>query len=151
MTTSPERRLLWTPVGANRRTMSKSILSYPDGIAGAALFLLRVSSGLASWPVFTRLSETPDHWWVGIATTLAVASLVLGLFTRLTAVLVVTAIAAGSLLDAEGGALLLLLSSAAGTAALALMGPGAFSVDSQRDGRRVIKLMPHSPDGGRKD
>lgn len=131
--------------------MSKSILSYPDGVAGAALLLMRLSSGLAAWPVLTRLSEIPDHWLVGTATVLVAVSLIAGLLTRVAAVLVLAATVAGIVWDASGGTLLHLLSSAGATAALALMGPGAFSVDAHRHGRRVIKLTPHSPDWGSKD
>ena len=131
--------------------MSKSILSYPDGVAGTALSLMRLSSALAVWPIFTLLSETPDHWPVGVATGLVVASLVVGLFTRLAAVLVFGAIIAGIVWGAGAGTWLLLLSSAGGTAALALLGPGAFSIDAHWYGRRVIRLTPHSPDWGSKE
>lgn len=130
--------------------MSKIILSYPDGVAGAALLMMRLSSGFAAWAAFTQISQRSDHWLTVIAYALVAVALIAGIFTRLVAVLLVTAIVACIVSDARG-MLSIWLSSAGGTAALALMGPGAFSIDAHRYGRRVISLTPRSPDRGGKD
>lgn len=130
--------------------MSKAMLSYPDGVAGAALLLMRLSAALAAWAVFSQLPDTFEYWASGIASSLVAAALIAGLFTRLAAVLLVAAIIAFIIWGA-GGALFFSLSGAGATSALVLMGPGAFSIDAQRHGRRVITLTPHSPDWGGRD
>ena len=54
----------------------------------------------------------------------------------------------GLLVKTSGEAMLPLLACAGSAAALALLGPGAFSVDAKWYGRRVIKLVARTPDRG---
>ena len=127
--------------------MSKTILSYPDGAAGIALLLMRLSSSVIAWPVFSRLWETAGPWPAMLATLLIGAALVSGACTRVAAMLLVAALT-GLLVKASGEAMLPLLACAGSAAALALLGPGAFSVDAKWYGRRVIKLVARTPDRG---
>ena len=130
--------------------MSKTILSYPDGVAGIALLLMRLSSGLVAWPVLSRLLESNGSWAGLLAALLLGAALVSGAFTRLAALLLAAALAA-LLVGASPEAMLALLACAGNVTALALLGPGAFSVDAKWYGRRVIKLVGRSPDRGGPD
>jgi putative oxidoreductase len=130
--------------------MSKTILSYPDGVAGIALLLMRLSSGLVTWPVLSRLLESNGSWAGLLAALLLGAALVSGAFTRLAALLLAAALAA-LLVGASPEAMLALLACAGNVTALALLGPGAFSVDAKWYGRRVIKLVGRSPDRGGPD
>ena len=126
--------------------MSKTILSYPDGVAGIALLFMRLSSSLIAWPVLSRLLEPAGQWPGIVVTALVGAALIAGAFTRIAAALMVAALAA--LLMNDNGDTLHLLACAGCVGALALLGPGAFSIDAKWYGRRVIRLMGRSPDGG---
>ncbi len=126
--------------------MSKTILSYPDGVAGIALLFMRLSSSLIAWPVLSRLMEPAGQWSGTVASALVGAALVAGAFTRIAATLMVAALAA--LLMNDSGDTLHLLACAGCVGALALLGPGAFSIDAKWYGRRVIRLVGRSPDGG---
>ncbi len=130
--------------------MSKTILSYPDGVAGIALLLLRLSSSLIAWTVLSRLLESAGPWPAALATLLVGAALVSGTCTRTAAMLMVAALA--TLLVTDSGETMPHLLACAGSAgALALLGPGAFSIDAKWYGRRVIRLGARSPDGGGPD
>lgn len=130
--------------------MSRTILSYPDGVAGIALLVMRLSSGLIAWPVLPPLLESAGPWPGGLAALLVGAALVSGACTRIAAMLLAAAIAA-LLVSGSGEAMLPLMACAGSAAALALLGPGAFSVDARWYGRRVIKLVARSPDRGGQD
>jgi uncharacterized membrane protein YphA (DoxX/SURF4 family) len=126
----------------------KLILRYPDGAAGAALLLLRFSSAAIAWPTLARLLPTPAGWWFAASgAAILILALATGFGTRAAALLLATALVAG-LLAARGETALLLLASAGGATALALLGPGAWSIDAHRYGHRVIHLDPRSPDRG---
>jgi hypothetical protein len=130
--------------------MSKTILSYPDGVAGIALLLMRLSAGLVAWPVLSSLLEPAGPWPGGVVALLLAGVLVLGAFTRIAAMLLAAALAA-LLAGVSGEVMLPLLACAGNVAALALLGPGAFSADARWYGRRVIKLVARSPDRGDPD
>ena len=132
------------------RRMSETILSYPDGVAGVALLLMRLSSGLVAWPVLSRLLEPAGPWPGWMAALLLGAALVLGAFTRIAAMLLAAALAM-LLAGISGDVMLPLLACAGNVAALALLGPGAFSADARWYGRRVIRLVARSPDRGGPD
>lgn len=127
--------------------MSKTILSYPDGFAGVALLLMRLSSSLIAWPVLARLLEPAGQWPGVVAAVLVGAALLSGACTRIAAALIVGALAALLVKD-SGDTMLHLLACAGCVGALALLGPGAFSIDAKWHGRRVIRLVGRSPDGG---
>jgi hypothetical protein len=128
--------------------MPRLIVHYPDGAAGLALLLMRLSLALAACPSVASLWRAPTPWWLTTFSTAAFAlALVLGFGTRLAALLLAAGLTANAL-TATGDLRLLLMGSAGSAAALLLMGPGAYSVDARRFGRRVIRLEPRSPDRG---
>lgn len=124
------------------------LLRYPDGVTGVALLLMRLSCALIAFPALTRLWPASVSWWPpAILSTLLSLALVVGLGTRIAALLLVAVLAA-DLLAASGELVLVMLASASGAGALTLLGPGAYSIDAQLFGRRVIRLEPRSPERG---
>jgi uncharacterized membrane protein YphA (DoxX/SURF4 family) len=128
--------------------MPKLILRYPDGAAGVALLLMRLSCALVGFPALARLWPAPDSWWMAAIASAAMAlALLAGIATRAAALLLVAALAA-DLVTARGEIVLLVLASGGAAGALVLLGPGAYSIDAHRFGRRVIRLAPRSPNRG---
>jgi uncharacterized membrane protein YphA (DoxX/SURF4 family) len=77
--------------------------------------------------------------------------LVAGLATRSVALLLGVAVAF-ALVDATDPLRQLLLAGhVGGCAAIMLVGPGAYSLDARRHGRRVIHLQSNTPDRGTDD
>jgi putative oxidoreductase len=128
--------------------MSNYVSRYPDGAAGLALLFIRMSYafvafGIIAMPPTGILSATFLH----LAAGLVALSLLAGLATRLIALLL--GIAVATTLAAAGPIQQLLLAGhIGGCAAIVLIGPGAFSVDARRHGRRVILLQTNTPDRG---
>ena len=137
------------PSSHYRSRMTKFLSRYPDGAAGVALLLMRFSSALsavlvlASLPMPTALSSLS----IFLSAVVAIA-LVLGLATRTVAFAL--AVAAAAVVLAAGGGFSL-AAQVCSCAALALLGPGAYSIDAKRFGRRVVTLEPRSPDRGSND
>jgi hypothetical protein len=129
------------------RTVLKLTSRYPDGIAGAALLLLRLSCALSAFPVSTALWPGADETRLATAATLLAATLATGIATRLAALVLVISLSI-AFLTAHGERALLLMSAAGSTSALLLRGAGAYSIDAHRYGRSVIRLQPRSPDRG---
>ncbi len=128
--------------------MPKLISRYPDGATGIALLVMRISYALIAFPALSRLWPAPASWWLAAAGSAAIAlALLSGCGTRAVALLLALALAA-NLLAARGEVVLFILGSIGGVGALALLGPGAYSIDAHRFGRRVIRLEPRSPDRG---
>lgn len=114
--------------------MQRFFSSFPDGRAGVGLFLLRVAVG-ASVVVHARIWQGAPSWQ-----TIAVGSLVL-VVALLLLIGFMTPVA-GSI----GAAIGLTSATATGlclliiAAAIVLLGPGAYSIDSRLFGRREIRL-----------
>jgi uncharacterized membrane protein YphA (DoxX/SURF4 family) len=128
--------------------MQRAFTSFPSGWAGAALLVLRVVVGTAAI-VEAALSGSGSHslpiWVAAASAVLAGLALVVGFLTPI----------ASALLAAEG-ALILLYAHAAGlqllgsrmalfelvvmAAALAILGPGAASIDARLFGRREVAI-----------
>jgi uncharacterized membrane protein YphA (DoxX/SURF4 family) len=124
------------------------ISRFPDGAAGGALLLLRLSCAVIAWPAFARFWPASAGWWPAAFSAAIIAlALIAGVGTRVAAALLVMVLAA-DLFTAAGETPLLLLGCAGGGAALALLGPGAHSIDAHRFGRRVIRVEPRSLDRG---
>ena len=126
--------------------LTKWLSRYPDGVAGIGLVLLRLACAwvalLAIAPLqLLRLSTDAS---TVIAAALAFATLV-GLYTRTAAFLSVAAALAGAFVSGSDTAEAM-LARACGCAALGLLGPGAYSIDANIFGRRVIRLEPRGPD-----
>src|SRR5690242_9627884 len=99
---------------AYRSDVLKLTSRYPDGIAGTALLLLRLSCSLAAFPAVGALWPRADSTWLAIAATLLATSLAIGIATRLAA-LVLTICILLALAPAANGEMALLLTSVAGS------------------------------------
>ena len=124
----------------------RSLSRYPDGAAGIALVLLRLS---CAWIAFLMIARLPFPQLspnasivisIGVALTLA-----LGFGTRIVAFVLAAATIATAFMTGNDSALSM-IARACGCAALGLLGPGAYSIDANVFGRRVIRLEPRGPD-----
>jgi putative oxidoreductase len=126
--------------------VTRFLSRYPDGATGIALVLLRLACAwiailvIACLP-FPQVSRNASIV-VAAAFALALAS---GFGTRVAAfVLAVAAIAAASMTGSSIA--LTMIARACCCVALGLLGPGAYSIDANVFGRRVIRLEPRAPD-----
>jgi putative oxidoreductase len=129
--------------------MVKFLSRYPDGSPGAGLLLLRFSCALVAYPVLARLPLPPSVLRLVLLPAAAgiALALALGFGTRTVALLLaVTALAAVPTLGADGA--FMFIASAGGGGALALLGPGAYSIDARVFGRQVIRFKSRSPGSG---
>jgi hypothetical protein len=112
---------------------------FPRGWPGIALALLRLSVAAACLQTSTHRAGSA---WVLLADIPLCASLCAGALTPLAAVLAVALqlSAAADLLVSSAGCVVITILDAA---ALALLGPGAYSLDALRFGRRVISAESH--------
>jgi hypothetical protein len=118
--------------------MQRLFSMFPRGWPGIGLVLLRLSVALAC--LQTCPQETRPAW-VLLAFVPLCASLCAGALTPLAAVLAVALqlSAAADLLVSRAGVVIAILEAGA----LALLGPGAYSLDALRFGRRVISAESH--------
>jgi hypothetical protein len=110
---------------------------FPAGAAGVALLLLRFS--VATMLVTNAVtSEDPTfHMWELAGLSLLVASLCLGVFTPVSSVLSCS-VEIVALSDLRELGVTHLIVSILITASLAMLGPGAYSVDARMFGRRLV-------------
>lgn len=104
-------------------------------MAGLALLILRIA---VAAPLATSLSNVGPAWFYP-AVIILVAALLGGLFARVAAAIsaaVIGALSIGAGLPTGAAVALHSLSAVA----LAMLGPGAYSLDALLFGRRVIKL-----------
>jgi hypothetical protein len=131
--------------------MTRLLFRYPDGAAGTALVLLRFACAWIAFLVIARLPFSPSSPNACIFTSAAFAlALGLGLGTRNVAF----ALAAGAIATAfiaSNDMALTMLAPACACAALGLLGPGAYSIDANVFGRRVIRMEPRAPGRGSED
>jgi putative oxidoreductase len=126
--------------------MMTSLSRYPDGAAGIALVLLRLACAWIAFLVITRLPFPQFSPNASIVVSLAVAlTLALGFGTRIVAFVLAVATMATAFMTGNDSALTM-IASGCGCAALGLLGPGAYSIDANVFGRRVIRLEPRGPD-----
>lgn len=129
--------------------MSNYVCHYPDGAAGLALLILRLGYACVAVGVAAMLpTDILGATFLHVATGLAALLLVAGLTTRSVALLLGVAVAFTLVASADPARQLLFAGHVGGCAAIALVGPGAFSVDAKRHGRRVIHLQANTPDRG---
>jgi len=131
--------------------MTNYVCRYPDGAAGFGLLCGRtsyafVAFGLAASP----LPVAVDAYLLYVAAGLIALLLALGLVARVVAALLGIA-ALATLILSPPVQQLLLAGHVGACVVLALVGPGAFSIDARLHGRRVIHLQTHAPDRGPDD
>jgi putative oxidoreductase len=124
----------------------RSLSRYPDGAAGIALVLLRLA---CAWIAFLMIARLPFPQFspnANIVVSVAFAlTLALGFGTRIVAFVLAAATMATAFMTGNDSALTM-IARACGCAALGLLGPGAYSIDANVFGRRVIRLEPRGPD-----
>jgi hypothetical protein len=117
---------------------------FPQGGPGAALLLLRVAVAL------TLVASTVHHsglYFLLFAGGLLVAlSLIIGYLTPLMSV-IGGAFSVANLLHVQQAHALILVVTILDAAALALLGPGAYSLDSRLFGRSVTVVPPRKDSG----
>ena len=117
--------------------MKHSFFVFPSGLTGSGLFVLRMSV------VLFLTSVAPTHFapepWLCFALGLLALLLTIGFCTRTSAS--VAAIMAAAIAWDVGGLLALsVLGHMFAGAAVAMVGPGAFSMDARLFGRRTLHL-----------
>lgn len=128
--------------------MLRLFSAFPNGRPGLGLLLLRLAVGVAVVVRGIHGASSQLDWEsaLGVAGAAGGALLLAGFLTPLAALWVAGALALSRPLATSGGpgdlSALLLLSDCG---ALALLGPGAWSVDARLFGRREI-LIPRAPD-----
>ena len=120
--------------------MQRLFAMFPSGAPGFALLLLRLSVAAPLILQACQRSEQLPGWLVAGALLLS-GSLVVGCLTPIAAVVAIgmQLLAPLGLSVTDHGFLSVLVLNAL---ALALLGPGAYSFDSLRFGRQVLKLPP---------
>ena len=116
--------------------MAHVFFSYPDGRVGLALILMRAS--LAILILSNKMVLLPAVWWALSSLVLSVA-LGLGFGVRVTAGLCALAFMAMAW-PLGDMASISTLASALNALALALLGPGSFSLDALAFGRRTVRF-----------
>ena len=120
--------------------------SFPTGVPGLGLLLLRVAVGVGAGllPVVQAFAARGPHTWASLVACVLGAMLVLGLLTPVSGLglaaigLAVSTGAHASMSGVDG------VLGAATALAVALLGPGAYSLDARLFGRREI-VVSHAP------
>ena len=117
--------------------MKQLFSAFPAGFAGVALLLFR--SSLALFLITTPSQLFPMPFWLILGVDLVALAIVLGFSTRILALSCAFAgivIVSASKLDMP----MLIFTQTIDAFALAMIGPGAFSVDARLFGRATITL-----------
>jgi putative oxidoreductase len=126
--------------------MTRFVSRYPDGATGIALVLLRLACAWIAFLVIARLPLPHFSPNASIVVSAAFAlALALGFGTRIVAFVPAAAAVAAAFMAGSDVALTM-IARACGCAALGLLGPGAYSIDANLFGRRVVRLEPRGPD-----
>ena len=126
--------------------MLRSLSRYPDGAAGIALVLLRLACAWIAFLVIARLPflQFSPNASIVVSAVFALA-LALGFGTQIVAFVPAAAAIASAFMTGSDSALTM-IARACGCVALGLLGPGAYSIDANVFGRRIIRLEPRGPD-----
>ena len=108
--------------------------------------LLRLACAWIAFLVIARLPFSQFSPNASIVVSVAFAlTLALGFGTRIVAFVLAAATMATAFMTGNDSALTM-IARACSCAALGLLGPGAYSIDANVFGRRVIRLEPRGPD-----
>jgi uncharacterized membrane protein YphA (DoxX/SURF4 family) len=124
--------------------MQRLFSMFPRAAPGMALVLLRLAVVAPVWTDHRlALASVPANWAIAAALLISGAVLV-GLLTPIAAGLCAV-IELNASVSAPEAAFPVSLSAAATAAALALLGPGAYSIDAALFGRRVFVVASGKP------
>jgi hypothetical protein len=146
-------RLRWR---AGRFALQRLYSTFPDGRPGIGLLLLRAAVGLAAAAggVFYFAGSFSEKWILGMVLIASGAALAAGFLTPLVGLLIGICFLgiALSWFPAPASVVhdvkLMAFGMVVSAVALALLGPGAFSLDGRLFGRREIVIPPssHTPE-----
>jgi len=114
---------------------------FPQGAPGLALILLRLTvAGTVLFKFWTRLGAiVPTYILFGVV--VLALSVGVGIFTPITCVVICVA-ESYYMVRAGTAGVIMNLSAILNAVALALLGPGAYSIDAWLYGRRVVVVPP---------
>ena len=123
--------------------MQRLFSMFPQGGPGLALILLRLAvAGMFLFRFWSRFGAIVPTW-VLFGVLVIALSLSVGIFTPVVCVLICLA-EFFNLAQAGTAGAIVNVSAMLNAAALALLGPGAYSIDAWRYGRRVVVVPPRN-------
>lgn len=127
--------------GTSIETVQKLFSMFPAGLPGFALLLLRLSVAALLFIDQAGQLLWPAPMWLLVVSGIAALAVSVGfltpLFALLCGLLKISALASAAQLIVPLVVLALLLATA-----VAMLGPGAYSIDARMFGRRVVLLPP---------
>jgi hypothetical protein len=114
---------------------------FPPGFPGVGLVLLRLAVMATLWPIPGAFQAWPGWHYLIWCNAALFVTLGTGLFTPIAALLCIL-LKCAELVAPTTGPVEYLSSTILASLALLLLGPGAYSLDSQLYGRRELTLRP---------
>ena len=128
----------------NLLRMQRLFSMFPLGWPGLGLVCMRVSVAVSVLhDTYGNRNELPG--WALVALAVLSAALSVGFLTPMVAVLALV-VRLVSLINVSAGSEEAICMTILSALALAMLGPGAYSIDAFRFGRRVVVLPPRDPD-----
>lgn len=121
--------------------VQKLFSMFPAGAPGIALLLLRLSVAAMLFIDAAGRVLWPASLWVAVVSAVAAVAVAVGFFTPILA-LVCGALKVYALIGTAHGIAPLIVLALLLSFAVAMLGPGAYSLDAKMFGRRVVLLPP---------